>query len=600
MNVLVLKSVAVSSLALTVSLPAAADTVLWGSSSEGPDPGSLFRVDTGTGKAELVGSSGLGDRIGDVAIDPQSGTLYGLLGSACTGATLVTIDQDTGSATIVGDIEGAGFSASGESRDDNRNVGKSKEQSTYSNKNHNKSKNKGKDKGNKNKDKGRHHDVDECLGGADALAFGPDGTLYVGGWKGGSPGGKILTVDKSSGAVLKNRPAESVQGTPAHLAGLATAPDGRIWASHGDKLKGKLHTIDPGTGSFTSAVHLTDKHAVISDLAFDDAGVLYGASFDAGKLVTITTSGRHAGKIRVIGSFGYGSKIAGLGLLGVEVLAADCGIEQGGCNPTGGQTLELPASFSAPADATIVQTKLLLTDPRVAAKTCGKEPLVLFDDDPAVPDLIIPEYLCGSPQFVVLRTQSNLFIQQGTLITTNEPGAFFDDPLSCDSPITGDPQQQDVMVWQTTDSSEVEEGHALELTFECGSSRGRTRGLSYFVVGMHIDFGVSWDKNPWQVKAAFVDLTDVKLHYLTLALVNARPSLNKRDYAKLLTVAGLARIAFKFRLYEIASHELTLFIKLLEGTKFAAGSDFNHHGNLEMRSYNAKFMIDEKIIGLMH
>jgi len=573
--------------ALSLSLPALAHTVLWGSSSEGKNPGSIFTIDATTGKAELVGPSGLGDEISDIAVDPSTGTLYGILGSACTGATLITIDQESGEASVVGVIEGEGFSGSGEASKKHKKKSKSKHGSATNNS--------GKDKQPDGNGKGKG----ECPGGSDALAFGLDGTLYVGGWNGGTHGGKILTVDKTSGAVLKNVEIESVQGSPAYLAGMATSPDGSIWVSHGANVQAKLRIIDPDTGHFTSTLGLKDKKAVISDLAFDDDGVLYGAMIEIGKLVSIKTTGHHAGKIEFIGHFGHHLQISGLALLGVEVLAADC-VGGDGCNPTGGQTIQLPPNVSGPTDASIVQKQLKFTDPRVAAGTCGKENLTLFQDDPAVPDLVIPKYLCGSPEFVVLRTESELFLDQGTIVTTNEPGQYFDNPLSCDDHITGDPQQQDVMVWQTTDRDDLTERHALELTFECGSSRGRTRGLSYFVIGMHIDFGVDWYSNPWKVRSKFIDLTEEKLHYLTLAVINAKPALSKHDYAKLQLKLGVARLAFAFRLYELASFEMSWFIKLLDQVHFKEEIDFNHHGDLEMRAYNARFMIDEKVIGIAH
>src|SRR5690606_1941100 len=129
MNVSILRAISrftLVSVALGLSVPAFAYTVLWGSSSEGKHPGSIFKIDATTGNAELVGPGGLGDEISDIAVDPTSGTLYGILGSACTGATLITIGQETGEASVVGVIEGEGFSGSGESGDQDKNKGKNK------------------------------------------------------------------------------------------------------------------------------------------------------------------------------------------------------------------------------------------------------------------------------------------------------------------------------------------------------------------------------------------------------------------------------------------------------------------------------------------
>ncbi|MGH8195209.1 MAG: DUF6923 family protein [Woeseiaceae bacterium] len=537
------------------SMAAHADTVLWGSSSDGLNPGSIFRIDAATGAATLVGPGGLGDKISALAVDPQTGTLYGILGSTCKGATLITVDQDTGAATSIGIIKGAGFDGT----------------------------------------PGGH-----CPAGADALTFGNDGTLYAGGWNGGTPGGKLLTLDKSTGQVLANKATDVVNGEhkPAHIAGLATAPDGTLWVSHGN-IPGILHTIDPATGHFTSSLELSDCDAIVDGLEFGADETLYGSSYEGAKLVTIETSGRHPGMIAVVGHFGYGVKISGLALLGSQVAATECTAEQGGCNPTGGQTLQLPQNFVVPVGATITQKLLRITDPRVASGRCGRDPLVLFADDPQIDDLIIPEYLCGSPDFVILKTESDLEFDQGTLITTNQPEAFFDNALSCDSPIVGNPQQQDVMVWQPTDSADIEEGHALELTFECGSSRGRTKGLSWYVVGMHIDFGLDWDTEPQAVRQAFIDLTDVKLHGLVRAIVNAKRVLPRKDFNKLLVHAAVAHLLHKIGLYQLASREMSVVIHLHGRADFEP-SELNHSGNVEMRAHNVKFMLDEKVIGIMN
>jgi hypothetical protein len=539
-----------------------ADTVLWGSSSEGTNPGSIFRIDATTGAATLVGPNGFPNKVSDVAVDPQTGVLFGILGSACTGARLVTIDQDSGLATLVGIIKGKNFDGTDASG------------------------------GGTNSGSG-------CPGGSDALTFGLDGTLYAGGWNGGTSGGKLLTVDKESGAVLGNKATHN----GAHIAGLATAPDGTIWVSRGNNTAGKIHTIDPANGQFTSTIALSDRNAVVSDLAFDDDGKLFGSMPNSGKLVTIKTSGSYAGKISTVGYFGNNEKISGLTLLGIEVDAASCA-EPDGCE-LDGQTLQLPEGFVPPQNATITQKRLRFTDPRVSSGRCGKDPLVLFGDDPNVPDLIIPEYLCGSgpdSEFVVLITDSDLFFESGSLIVTNEPGEFFANPLSCDTPIPSgaDPQQQDVMVWQTTDSSQLAEGHALELTFECGSSRGRTKGLSYFVVGMHIDFGKDWNVKPHAVRQAFIDLTNTKLHGLTSAILDARSVLPRKDFNKMVVTIGLARLAFAFRWYEVASQKIEILIKLHDQSHYAPNDPDNNSGNVEMRAYNAKFMIDAKIIDLMN
>src|SRR5215472_17201654 len=83
---------------------------LWGSSSEvGPNASSLFKVDSATGLATLVGSTGFADAISGVKFDPLTGTLYGILGNDCSGARLITVNPSTGAGTLIAPLVGAGF-----------------------------------------------------------------------------------------------------------------------------------------------------------------------------------------------------------------------------------------------------------------------------------------------------------------------------------------------------------------------------------------------------------------------------------------------------------------------------------------------------------
>ena len=232
---------------------------LWGSSSKGgTNPSSVFTVDAATGAAALVGPSGLGDGISAIRFDPVSGMLYGMFGSACTGARLITIDTATGAGTFVGTLSGAGF-------DGGTGV--------------------------------------PCAGGSDALAFASDGTLYAGGLS-LSAGTQLFRVDKATGAVLEAHP------TADHMSGLAFDPAGVLWASHGNSLFiPALHTIDPATGGYTSTLVLAEP-VVVSDLAFAADGTLYVSLPAENRLATVDPA---TGAVTRIGSFGSSAgKISGL------------------------------------------------------------------------------------------------------------------------------------------------------------------------------------------------------------------------------------------------------------------------------------------------
>lgn len=78
------------------------------------EAGALYRIDTTTGMATLIGSGGVdsGGWIVDISYNPVDGKLYGvqLRGSAQNRATvLYTIDATTGVATKIGEVAPFGF-----------------------------------------------------------------------------------------------------------------------------------------------------------------------------------------------------------------------------------------------------------------------------------------------------------------------------------------------------------------------------------------------------------------------------------------------------------------------------------------------------------
>jgi hypothetical protein len=257
-----------------------ARTILFGSSSFWTvNPASLFRIEHVDGTATLVGPSGLtvgSERISALDFDPFSGRLYGIKGSACHGAILITIDPATGAGSEVGVLRGQGLDFT---------------------------------------------PGPDCPGGADALAFSSDGTLYVGGWFGGELQGKIMRVDRKTATVLEYHPTPvgfgDWKGRRAHIAGLAVDAGGTVWISRGGSLEtGQINTIDPMTGDITSTVYLTDAagdaevEVAISDLAFAPDGTLYASTGWENELAIIDPT---TGELTRIGPFGPSvERISGL------------------------------------------------------------------------------------------------------------------------------------------------------------------------------------------------------------------------------------------------------------------------------------------------
>lgn len=279
----------------------------------------------------------------------------------------------------------------------------------------------------------------------------------------------------------------------------------------------------------------------------------------------------------------------------------------GGCSlGGGGLTLEIP-EVPDQGNPDISVSTTFETDPRFSTdplmNRCGLEPWVLYDDDPDKEDLIIPEYLCGQPEVAVLEIESELSIPDGIVDMTTDPEVYFgDDALPCDNPIlAGDPTRgQDVPVWQPTNAGDVREGHALEVGFDCGSGRGKIRGLSYFVVGMHIDCGIDGLVEPQAARQCLIDLTRMKLHGLLASIAESRGALPRRQFRSIAFIGGIANLAFHFGLYDLASHKLGLLIEKVEAANYDANAPGNPRGDTLMRAYNAKFMTDVKVIGLMN
>jgi hypothetical protein len=281
----------------------------------------------------------------------------------------------------------------------------------------------------------------------------------------------------------------------------------------------------------------------------------------------------------------------------VTVPATDCTTTAGGCNPTGGQQIILPEGFVVPANATITQTAVPQVDTRVVNGRCdGVTPLSLFNGD-----LIIPGHLCGGADgFTVLVTETtNIDIREGTVLSIGFPEVFSPDALECERPIVGDRQLQDVMVWQTTDKNALFEGRAIEVTHDCGTTRSRTRTLSFFVIGMFIDFGLGPDPLPDAVTQAFVNLLIQKTDALIAATADAEPVLKNGDLVKLRVKARDIRAKLVEGDYLEALNKTNLFLSFIDKAIFDTDPLLNHEGNLIMRAGNIKFILEVKVLPFM-
>jgi len=303
-----------------------------------------------------------------------------------------------------------------------------------------------------------------------------------------------------------------------------------------------------------------------------------------------------------------------------------------GCVTIEGHTMEFPAESLPDSGGALSFNSFEIVDPRVAAGTCGTDAWDILGDTGIGPvtdyRMKIPAYLCGSPSFIVVTVDTGgNDLLEGTILVTNDtftalPGNVYPDGgmSVCEDPIAqtpyedGDPQYQDVVVWQSTNPEEMLEdsmgtaagfpGAAGEFTFDCGgSSRARTRKGSDFGIGFHIDFGpgYTWAGNPGGNFDKFVELTQYKLELLERTLENAidaSPSAIPKngDRKKMTKQVKNAIKNLGQGNYDDALSHVNNFLNFADEADYALVMGQNYEGELLMRGGNIEFMLRVKII----
>jgi hypothetical protein len=316
--------------------------------------------------------------------------------------------------------------------------------------------------------------------------------------------------------------------------------------------------------------------------------------------------------------------------------SASCDVNDASCNTIDGQKLVFPpGSFDPNGNQTIGFTSFEFTDPRVAAGTCGTQALTLFSPGQGFEagiELRIPPYLCGSPKFVVVKVDStDLFIRQGAVAVINDtqvvlPNNFYRcfDPQkhNLTDPVTplysANPEQQDVVVWQSTDPSRMLEGPApvipglvgpnkgatggvyfgtaTEATNGCGSTTGKVRTGSYFVVGMHVEFNGGTDYTN------FFNLTKYKLDLLMQSVRSARNAgaVRNPDGQAMESQLKNAITAMNANNPASALASIDKFVRKVNDSQYLFPNEttalYNYQGDHLMRGENIQFTLRVKVI----
>ena len=334
---------------------------------------------------------------------------------------------------------------------------------------------------------------------------------------------------------------------------------------------------------------------------------------------------KHLG-IGLGGSFGWNDE-GNLGNIAGYVIEYDVPIpvpqNAGGGPPIPlavGADVSLPASIVLDAGAQIDVKRFEYTDDLNACGTATRE-IFLPGNTTTTADAVLPAYLCGSPKFLVIVAETTgVTVPSGTILVENETSNVFPDNLyDCPGPISpnpaipdldpNDPQNRDVMAWQNDDRTLMPEdalgatygfpGSVGELTFDCGSSRGKGNSFSLYFVGLHINFGPGAEVsvNPALNHDKFVELTTYKIELLRESIIRAYndDAISRRDYRYMLRDVGSALRALRGGNPAAALGRIQTFLNRVDNTTYDTGP-FNHNGAHLMRASNIEFMLTEKVI----
>jgi hypothetical protein len=144
-------------------------------------------------------------------------------------------------------------------------------------------------------------------------------------------------------------------------------------------------------------------------------------------------------------------------------------------------------------------------------------------------------------------------------------------------------------------------GAATEATNGCGSTVAKVRGASYFVVGMHIDFGnaaYDYASSPALNYQQFVALTQYKLSLLQKSVAGAKAdgALKNGDATKMTAQLNNAVKKLGQENPSGALGHVNQFLKFVNAANYTVIADQNYNGDHLMRGENIAFMLRVKVI----
>ena len=337
--------------------------------------------------------------------------------------------------------------------------------------------------------------------------------------------------------------------------------------------------------------------------------------------------------------FTWNDSVAGVGFIGGYIVEydgtvpAETCVDDGtplppSCNPAGVQETTFPAGTSTPPGSTYTQTILEIPNPADPMNPLGvkiRDPRVnddgecwdrrrldIFAEFPSLGgalggqpgDLILSRFQCGSPDFAVLKSAADGFEILNDVVRSRQlPEEIFGlDTFDCEGDMapSGSPpevvaafadlQRRGEFVWQPDDKREVIERRSLTLTNGCGSRRGATKDLSYFVLNLHTDCGIEFGTNPQAVLQCFRGLTIGKFATLGVSLLQTRlnGAISRSEYRDLRRTLARSRNQFIFGNYDTSLLQISTFIAGVQAAGIDPSTD-NFEGDLLMRAEHIEF-----------
>jgi hypothetical protein len=144
-------------------------------------------------------------------------------------------------------------------------------------------------------------------------------------------------------------------------------------------------------------------------------------------------------------------------------------------------------------------------------------------------------------------------------------------------------------------------GSLSEVTFECGSSRGKTKSSSYYGVGLSFNYGPGYSlkNNPTGNLVETAALTKYKLLVLQASVVESKPALHKLTYKVLKALVDTAIKLHDRKKYQAALISVRLFLYLSNAVSYAVIPNENYNGEHQMRGSNIEFMYTSSILPLL-